>query len=446
MEVWKDKLKRKTYKGQRRQLKAVKRRKKWLNNKRKSLQGKSAKQREFLITKSQAVPIKAPLEFSIKRKPNEAFKFIAILKSLKLRSDIKGVFISLRECIYISSGAIALMISAIAELKAVGIKVSGDYPIDKSARTILEKSGFFNFVIGYVSDENKITLNTILQQGVNVVDAAAVAPLVLKSMQVVWGTPYRNPRLQSLLIELMANTVNHAFERNKTSKWYLSISSDEVSKKVSFTFIDNGLGINRTLMIKFLDKIKALLLNTNESILRAAFEGKFGSRTKEKKRGRGLPSIKKCFAENCIRNLVVITNDVYLDFNLNESRKLVNSFDGTCYYWELRTMENFIKISKDFSPTPGARYKSDGDFSGEEFYESILKKKFENALRQKQILTIDLDGTYGFATSFLNEAFNRLAIDFGPDVAWKNIQIISSEEPYLIDEIKEYIYDAQATN
>jgi len=109
-------------------------------------------------------------------------------------------------------------------------------------------------------------------------------------------------------------------------------------------------------------------------------------------------------------------------------------------------MENFIKIAKDFSATPGARYRNDGRFSGEEFYETILQKKFESALKNKLNLTIDLDGTYGFATSFLNEAFNRLAIDFGADTVWKNITIISSEEPYLIEEIKEYIYDAQATH
>jgi len=106
-------------------------------------------------------------------------------------------------------------------------------------------------------------------------------------------------------------------------------------------------------------------------------------------------------------------------------------------------MEQFVKISKDFSPTPGARYKTDGKFSGEEFYNNILKDKFRNSIDQGNILIIDLDGTYGFATSFLSEAFYRLATDFGPDNVWANIKLISTEEPYLIDEIKEYIYDAQ---
>jgi len=109
-------------------------------------------------------------------------------------------------------------------------------------------------------------------------------------------------------------------------------------------------------------------------------------------------------------------------------------------------MEHTINIARDFSPTPGARYRTDGKFSGEEFYEKILKRKFEDALKAGKPLIINLDGTYGFATSFLSEAFNRLANDFGAEIAWKNISLVSSEEPYLIDEIKEYIYDAEATN
>lgn len=109
-------------------------------------------------------------------------------------------------------------------------------------------------------------------------------------------------------------------------------------------------------------------------------------------------------------------------------------------------MENFIKISTDFSPTPGARYRTDGPFSGQEFYEKILQKKFKDSLRSGLKLEIDLDGTFGFATSFLSEAFNRLAMEFGSAIVWDHVKIISNEEPYLIDEIREYIYDAEATH
>ena len=60
-----------------------------------------------------------------------------------------------------------------------------------------------------------------------------------------------------------------------------------------------------------------------------------------------------------------------------------------------------IRIATDFTETPGARYRNEGDFSGEEFRESILEPKFLEAKNKGEQLTIDLDGGYGYPTSFL---------------------------------------------
>lgn len=109
-------------------------------------------------------------------------------------------------------------------------------------------------------------------------------------------------------------------------------------------------------------------------------------------------------------------------------------------------MEELLKIASEFSTTPGARYLTDGKHSGQEFYEQILKKRFESLLKANLKLTIDLDGTHGYATSFLDEAFGRLSKDFGADVVIANTKFISNEEPYLIDEIKEYINEATNDN
>ena len=105
--------------------------------------------------------------------------------------------------------------------------------------------------------------------------------------------------------------------------------------------------------------------------------------------------------------------------------------------------KHFLKISTDFSDTPGARYYTDGDNSGEEFYDKILNKQFQSALDDNTKLTIDLDGTEGYATSFLDEAFVRLVKDFGKEIVLKHIKIISMEEPDWIEEINSYIRDAE---
>lgn len=105
--------------------------------------------------------------------------------------------------------------------------------------------------------------------------------------------------------------------------------------------------------------------------------------------------------------------------------------------------KHFLKISRDFSETPGARYYSDGNFSGQEFYEKILRRAFKEALSDDSKLVIDLDGTEGYATSFLDETFMRLTKEFGKDTVLKNIELISIEEPDWVDEITSYIKDVE---
>ena len=105
-------------------------------------------------------------------------------------------------------------------------------------------------------------------------------------------------------------------------------------------------------------------------------------------------------------------------------------------------MEYIIKL-KEFSITPGSRYPEEGDFSGQEFRENFLIPKFKEAIESDSILTVDLDGTLGYGTSFLEEVFGGLARIFSINEVQKRIKIISTEEDYLIDDINEYIRDAK---
>lgn len=98
-----------------------------------------------------------------------------------------------------------------------------------------------------------------------------------------------------------------------------------------------------------------------------------------------------------------------------------------------------IRIATDFTETPGARYRVEGDFSGEEFREDILEPRFLEASNRGEKLTIDLDGGYGYPTSFLEEAFGGLARKYGSQIVAATLEFISQDEPSLVDEIREYI-------
>lgn len=102
-----------------------------------------------------------------------------------------------------------------------------------------------------------------------------------------------------------------------------------------------------------------------------------------------------------------------------------------------------ISIAKDFSKTPGPRYIKEGNFSAELFLNDILEEKFKKIINSGGRIIIDLDGTLGYATSFLEEVFGGLARKYGPDEVSNLIEIHSQEEPWLIDDIKKYIEDVK---
>jgi len=79
-------------------------------------------------------------------------------------------------------------------------------------------------------------------------------------------------------------------------------------------------------------------------------------------------------------------------------------------------MEEYsVNIAEEFSPVLGGRWIRLGEFSGEEFYNCILKQKFEEALSSGNKLNIYLDGTRGYGSSFLDQSFGELARQFGID-------------------------------
>lgn len=104
-----------------------------------------------------------------------------------------------------------------------------------------------------------------------------------------------------------------------------------------------------------------------------------------------------------------------------------------------------IKVAKDFSRKPTARTEVEGANSGEKFRETLLVPMLVEAIKSSKKLIVDLDGTAGFGTSFLEEAFGGLIrvnhIEYS-DIN-KTLELISHEEPYLIDDINQYILDAK---
>lgn len=105
-----------------------------------------------------------------------------------------------------------------------------------------------------------------------------------------------------------------------------------------------------------------------------------------------------------------------------------------------------ISVADDFSKTPGPRYPSEGDFCGQEFRENLLHPKLKEAILNENTLVVDLDGTSGFGTSFLEESFGGLIRENAIPLAKIEscLELVSEEEPSLIKEIMHYMKQAES--
>ena len=102
-----------------------------------------------------------------------------------------------------------------------------------------------------------------------------------------------------------------------------------------------------------------------------------------------------------------------------------------------------LSIANDFDKTPGFRYKSQSpETSGEQFRDDLLEPKYLEALKKSQKLQVILDGTDGFLTSFLEEAFGGLQRKHKEKNILDVIEVVSNDEKHWIDDIKRYVKKA----
>lgn len=98
-----------------------------------------------------------------------------------------------------------------------------------------------------------------------------------------------------------------------------------------------------------------------------------------------------------------------------------------------------INVARDFTRFPSGRLKKNGETSGEGFREKFLEEPIKNGEK----ITVELDGTIGYGSSFLEEAFGGLVrkLNIAPDKLLDQLTL-ASQDVSIVEEITNYIKDA----
>ena len=88
-------------------------------------------------------------------------------------------------------------------------------------------------------------------------------------------------------------------------------------------------------------------------------------------------------------------------------------------------MEKITVRVLDFAEAPGPRYAIWGNHSGEEFYVKVLNSAMAECVRDNKLLEVLLDGTAGYPSSFLDQAFGELVYDFSVKIVKERVEIVT---------------------
>ncbi len=291
--------------------------------------------------------ITAPEKFSFTKYPEETIDFICKLE--RQYENRKKVFINLSKIIELDYSAIAILVSVMFTFKSRNIDFNGNFPENFTLKKMLIDSDFFKYLNRPIGDKLEYSIgkkNQIFTRANKEVNSELGLVVMEEASQTIWNEKRICKGLQRTLLELMHNTNNHADENEKGVKhWWLSVNHNAKENKVSFVFIDYGVGIFESLKNKppsnkwfgTFEKIATRVkYGTNDEVLKLLLNGDLHMTvTGEHFRGKGLPGIKQVQDRNQISNLHLISNNVYSNVGEDKYQKLKNNFSGTFAYWEL---------------------------------------------------------------------------------------------------------------
>lgn len=308
-------------------------------NKSRSYLPKSNKKKRFET-------IYAPKILSLIKEPDVFSVFISEIETVFNKK--RGVFINMDNVEDIDYSALSALLAVMYMFKQKHYVFNGSFPKEIKLAERIRKCGFLYHLFENHSKTNYSLgeYGMILTQEDEVLDPSLIANLIKEVSKKIWTTNKRCPGMNNIIQELIDNTKQHASGNKDTQKrWWLSVNYDEINNKVSFVFIDYGIGVFKSLAVKPMDSIWAKkykylqqkfgVTNNHEHLRDLVSSPTRETSTGRKGRGLGLYGINKIMKRNHISNLYIITNNAYGNISNNDFNLINKGFNGTLVCWEL---------------------------------------------------------------------------------------------------------------
>lgn len=288
--------------------------------------------------------IYAGTTFSMFEDAESVIKLVNEIDSYKNNTHkLRRILIDLSDIKSIDIGAITFLLAKVHEMNRIKrIQIWGNTPKDLRCKEVLLDSGFLDYMRDLSGHKfERHSDNYIVSIGADRTRNEIVGKAIQNAIKNLTNTRDHYPPVFSIVQEMCSNSVEHANDNKINKNWFFGISLEkgvtEQPPSIVFTMTDVGFGILKTIKRKFATKIKELMENKSDyQILHRAYQKQYQSKTEEINRNRGLPRIFDMMERNYIKELKVLTNNVFLDFDhIENSKMLTKNLPGTFYYWKI---------------------------------------------------------------------------------------------------------------
>ena len=338
-------------------------RKKWDDNRSRKLQQKwygreeriknqgglrNLEQDKVYYDKSHQLIAKVPENFSLIHNTEETVKYFNHIISVIEKKCFKQKFyINAFDVEYVTTEALIYMIAVVYNIKAnraLQYSFEGNLPFNRMAREVFEKSGYLNY---FKMKRLKMPDSSECVQIVsgNLVDphvAQHMCDFVISKLQI---DREKTRVLYATLIELMSNTAKHAYKAEQKEMlecWYLyAIYKDE---KITFSFVDTGQGIPRTIKKKYIEKVNPTI--TDAQLIKLALTDSGRSETRLPNRGKGLPQLYGQVQNNNISDFFVLSGAGSCTFEKANEELTLSNFPhriyGTIFSFSIKREDYYV--------------------------------------------------------------------------------------------------------
>lgn len=287
----------------------------------------------------------APIDCSFINQPEMTIRFYNVIK--QAFDDGMNVTVDLSQVLHFSETSAAVLMTFIKDKNVnQGRAIKIIWPKDAKCTSKLRSLGL-DKKINTEIDSRTILENFPTQKVSNLKVANQVAKsIVISSSRFIYNDDRKLKELYSILIEMMANTNNHADgQKREKYNWWLFFFPDIDKRTIKFVFVDSGVGVFDSLPVKqylirnplsMFDTLLTQRASELHSILRELISGNIKSSTGNPSRGRGLPLISDCSKTGHFEAFQMISNDAYIDLKMSTATSMNEHFSGTLFHFELK--------------------------------------------------------------------------------------------------------------